>query len=234
MSAARIPRRRSDDGPAVSVPRIEDASGNLFLSSMVGRRAGRGLPTRLEVWDTQMQSNKYKVGILMSAAEGNGREHTDIAALSAGVVAVAVSLFVTPGEYSVMNFVFSFTLIVVILAYVWSSARWWLQSLAVAATIGLASMPSIGFMDETVLSRSPLRFLVGAYDWNCNEDPCSAKGEHESRVPNFHVASGWLLVTVVMLAVDRSRQRKSRSKPKGPVAAQADGQVPNAVSSSKD
>jgi hypothetical protein len=175
---------------------------------------------------------------MRAAAEGGGRGHTDIAALSAGVVAVVVSLFVSPGYFSVINFSISFTLIAVILAYVWGSARWWLQSLAVAAVIGLASMPGIGFIDETVQSRAPFQLLVGDYQWRCKDnaqdqdkdkyDPCDAKGDPESRVPNKHLAIGWLLVTALTFTIDRYRQGKYRSKSKGPLAVGTVSKVPDA------
>jgi hypothetical protein len=53
----------------------------------------------------------------------SGSGHTDIAALAGGVVAVVVSLYLGPGQYSVINFAVSFTLIVVILAHAVSGGQ---------------------------------------------------------------------------------------------------------------
>jgi hypothetical protein len=130
----------------------------------------------------------------------SGSGHTDIAALAGGVVAVVVSLYLGPGQYSVINFAVSFTLIVVILAYVWASPRPWLQSLAVAAAIGSASIPGIGFTDEVIRSDDPVAFL------RCGQTPCTGK-EGESNTNQNDIALGWLLVTVVTLSADRHRQQ---------------------------
>ena len=115
----------------------------------------------------------------MRESETKSGGHTDIAALSAGVIAVVVTLFVTPGEYSIFNFIVSFTLIVIILAYVWPEKRSWLQSLAVAAAIGLSFMTIVGYLGEAWNSRSPFEVLVGTYEWDCALDPCNSKDEHE-------------------------------------------------------
>src|SRR5690349_8112147 len=94
----------------------------------------------------------------MTNGSDNAMGHIDIAALSAGVVAVSVSLFVAPGEYSVINLIVSIVLIFVILGYVWGSARpRLLQSFAVASVLGLSSVPAIGFFDEAARFRSPLK-----------------------------------------------------------------------------
>jgi hypothetical protein len=45
----------------------------------------------------------------MAASTG----HTDIAALSAAVIAVAVALFVAPGEYAILNVVVGFSVMTV-------------------------------------------------------------------------------------------------------------------------
>jgi hypothetical protein len=113
---------------------------------------------------------------------------TDIAALSAGIVAVAVSLFVAPGSYGPINLVFSITLLSVIAGYVWPHHRGPLQSLAISAAAGLAAIPAIGFFDEAFRSRDLFSFLLTAYDWNCElGDPCK-DGDDRSRVQDRDLA----------------------------------------------
>jgi len=80
---------------------------------------------------------------------------TDPAALGAGAVAIVVSLFVVPGNFGIINLVVSITLLAVIFGYVWPHRRLPLQSLAVGAAVGLASIPAIGFLDETVRFLAP-------------------------------------------------------------------------------
>lgn len=158
----------------------------------------------------------------MTDGESGTKARTDIAALSAGVVAVAVSLFVSPGEYSVLNLVTSLTLIAVILAYVWRSERWWLQSLAVAMVIGFASVPGVGFFDEVVRMSlvddstqdrkwDSFLHLTGYYQWDCEKKgECTDRGEHKSRVPTGDVAIGWACITILTFATDRFLQRRRR------------------------
>ena len=145
----------------------------------------------------------------MSEDQLNARSgHTDIAALSAGVIAVVVSLFVSPGAYGGTSLVVTLTLIVIILGYVWASKRRWLQTLAVAAAIGLASIPGIGFIDEAARSRSPIGYLMLNESWDCNEDPCNEDGDRQSRVPDRDLVIGWLAVLVLTFAVDLVSQRR--------------------------
>jgi hypothetical protein len=55
---------------------------------------------------------------MANSQSSDSLHHIDIAALSAGVVAVSASLFVAPGEYTLVNLIVSFVLISVIFAYV--------------------------------------------------------------------------------------------------------------------
>jgi hypothetical protein len=141
--------------------------------------------------------------------------HIDIAALSAGVVAVSVSLFVAPGEYTLVNVVVSIVLFLVIFAYVWQRRRGaWLQSLAIAAVLGFAAVPAIGFFDEMARSRLPTKHLTGGiHAWNCELDPCRKTGEHESRVPARDVFIGWFGVFLVFFIWDVKRQARQRTLP---------------------
>jgi lysylphosphatidylglycerol synthetase-like protein (DUF2156 family) len=143
----------------------------------------------------------------MSETDSPAGKYTDVAALSAGVIAVVVTLFLTPGEYSVLDFIVSFTFIILIFAYVWPRKRSWLQSLAVAGVIGLSFMTIVAYLDEARLSRSPFELLIGTYEWDCNLDPCNSKGERESRVRAVVLVLGWLAALGVTFAFDRQFQR---------------------------
>jgi hypothetical protein len=142
----------------------------------------------------------------MVAPERRGTGSTDTAALSAGAIAVVVSLFITPGSYGIVNLLISLTLVLVIFAYVWPHARRFLQSAAVGAAVGLASLPGIGFFGEVAGSTKPIQQLLGYYEWNCDVDPCREKVPR-SRVEDWHLALGWLVITAIVLAADRAFQR---------------------------
>jgi hypothetical protein len=146
-------------------------------------------------------------GRMMSDETSN----TDIAALSASIVAVAVSLFVAPGSFNILNLVVSVTLAAVIVGYVWPRIRSKRQSLAIAAAMGLAMLPAIGFLDEAIRSPNPLHFLAGTYEWDCKIDPCKSDGDDKSRVPARDLAVGWLLTLVASFLVDRVTQKRRHS-----------------------
>jgi hypothetical protein len=147
---------------------------------------------------------------------GARQEHsgTDIAALSAGVVAVSVALFITPGTYDLMNLVISVTLLAVIVGYVLPSARGRMQSIAVATAIGLAAVPGIGFLLEVYLSPPGAwaKVFIGEYEF-----PREAYKFRDdvalSNVPNWQIVLGWLLISLAMFIVDRNLQKR-REAPK--------------------
>jgi hypothetical protein len=144
-----------------------------------------------------------------NSPQGDGG--TDVAALSAGVVAVSVSLFVAPGAYSSINLVVSATLLAIIWGYVWPRQRRLLQTLGVAAAIGLAAVPAIGFFDEAARSRDPLSYLLASYTWDCagDADPCNQNDEPQSRVQEKDITLGWLSVLLITFVTDRIRQRST-------------------------
>jgi hypothetical protein len=143
-------------------------------------------------------------------------ENTDVAALSAGVVAVVISLFITPGVYDIINLVTSITLILVIISYAWNRYRGFVQSAAVAAVLGLCSIPGAGYLQEIYYSPKDERkiIILGANKyWDCkNEDwgtpnhPCRDK-KPVSRVPNHWQAIWWSIILIVTLVGDRFLQR---------------------------
>jgi hypothetical protein len=141
--------------------------------------------------------------------EQRATSSVDTAALSAGVVAVVVTLFIAPGMYGIVNLIISITLVLVIVAYVWPHTRRWLQSGAVGAAIGLASLPGIGFVEETARSRDAIAHIFSS-SWECGEDPCTEQGESLSRVSDQDLAGGWLVIAILVLAVDRLSQRRRK------------------------
>jgi len=130
------------------------------------------------------------------AREGPG---TDVAALSAGVVAAVLTLFVDPGEYGVMSLVVSFALSIVILAFVGRQSRVWEGSLAVGAILGLALVPALGFFHEAAM-RHGLWEQLFKLDYDAKV----------SAVPDWMVARDWLIMFVAVSCIDIALQRRWR------------------------
>lgn len=125
-------------------------------------------------------------------------ENTDVAALSAGAIAVVIALFINPGAWDITGLIVGFTLVVVITGFAWDRTRWWLQSLAIAASIALASLPAIDFMNEMYQSHDWKAYLAGTYNWICGDDlsihdPCDKEGKQVSRVTANEQALFWFI-----------------------------------------
>ncbi len=73
---------------------------------------------------------------------------TDMAALAAGVVAIAVSVIGEPGRYDSMVFVIGLSMLLIFAGYVMDNPRRPLQSVAVAAVVALSILPVFGFVFE--------------------------------------------------------------------------------------
>jgi len=73
---------------------------------------------------------------------------TDMAALAAGVVAIAVSVIGEPGRYDSMDFVIGLSMLLIFAGYVMDNPRRPLQSVAVAAVVALSILPVFGFVFE--------------------------------------------------------------------------------------
>lgn len=134
---------------------------------------------------------------------------TDVTALSGSVLAVVISLFVSPGPYGVISLLVSLTFISIILTYVWAAKRRWPQSLAFAAVIGLVSIPGIGYFAEGARSPSSLKYFLGTYEWKCGKDLCMGD-KFQSRTRDAEHQYGWLAVTVIMFIADLAVQRRRR------------------------
>lgn len=122
-------------------------------------------------------------------------EMTDIAALSAGVIAVAMSLFSVPGAYDPVDLVTSLTLSSVIAAYVWNAPRGASRSKAVAASAALALLPAMGFLDELIRAGSQWQLLFDA-------------GDEPTRVPDADLAALWAVAALLLYWRDRTVQAR--------------------------
>jgi hypothetical protein len=140
---------------------------------------------------------------------GEGR--TDIAALSAGTVAVAVSMFLISGPFDALGAMVAVTLTLVISGYVWSHRRSAVQSLAVAALLGIIAIPITGFALEMLFAHDPWSLLVDNEPMNCHDGTawraCSPEAHH-SQVNNLWQIGTWLVVCGAVFIADRRRQRR--------------------------
>ena len=134
--------------------------------------------------------------------------HTDIAAIAAAVVAVAVAMFVVTGPYDAIGAMVAITLWLIIGGYVWKHHRTIFQSVAIAALLGVIATPIIGFVLEltlahdkwSLLTRSePLNGKVGV-DWR----ECEPR---RSDVNNIWPIGIWLVVGGLVFVADRRQQR---------------------------
>jgi hypothetical protein len=121
-------------------------------------------------------------------------KQTDVAALAAGIVAVAVSIFTTPGPYEILGALVAAALGLLIFGYVWESNRSAPQSAAFAAVSAIIPLPIAGYTLET----SMVEFAGYA-------TPLDNMGQPQSLVdPNWIAAfAGALFVLIYNL--DRKR-----------------------------
>ena len=139
------------------------------------------------------------------------RSQGDVPALSAGVIAVLISIWFSPDAYDVLNFCIGLTMTSVILAYEGRSSRDLLQTIAFSMSVAVSTMPIVAFVDEALRSNAPLRYLVGLYAWDCVENPC-IEHHSDSRVENIDLVVGWIVLAVVFAFVDRSYQSRLENR----------------------
>ena len=84
----------------------------------------------------------------MDTSQDRPQASTDVAALSASVVAAAVTLVANPGPWDAFGVMISTTITLLIVAYSWDHFRWWLQSAAIAGAIAFGCLPIMGFIAE--------------------------------------------------------------------------------------
>lgn len=126
--------------------------------------------------------------------------HTDVAALGAGVVAVAVTMLVDDGPFDLAGAIVALTLLLVNVAYVWPNPRSRRSlSAAISAVLATVSIPIVGFLLELWLSAKPV--LEHFSKWSDQGD--------DTAVGPALIATGWVVICGVLYWVDRQRHKKA-------------------------
>ncbi|HEY5723880.1 MAG TPA: hypothetical protein VIT45_16345 [Allosphingosinicella sp.] len=129
--------------------------------------------------------------------EDDSSDKTDAAALGAGVVAVAMTVFGDPSVYDLLTVIVSAALMLLVLGYVARSRRDRFESLAFAAVLAIIILPMIGYAVEG---------RPGPW-----AKPPALVPPGESTVSDESTAIAWLIFTALLYALDRSRQAKRNS-----------------------
>jgi phosphate/sulfate permease len=132
----------------------------------------------------------------------HGGEQSDLAALSAAVVAVVISLFMVPGPHDVLGAIVGLTLMFMIFGYVWNHPRTVWQSLAVSSILGGIATQIVGFILEMSFAQDPLSLLMHDNPRNLAAD----KGG-ETLVNNLWEIGTWLTFGLIAFVADRRRQK---------------------------
>jgi len=119
---------------------------------------------------------------------------TDAAALGAGVVAVAMTVFGDPTAYDLLTVIVSAALMLLALGYVARSRRDSRQSLAFAAVLAIIALPILGYAVEG-----------RAGPW---AKPPALVPPGESTVSDESTVVAWAILTLLVFALDRRRQRR--------------------------
>jgi hypothetical protein len=130
--------------------------------------------------------------------------HTDIGALSAAVVAVAVAMLVTPGPYDTQAATVGLVVLAVLFGYVWETPRKPRQSLAVAAVVGLITLPISGFAMEVAHAEQPWLLIEYGNLVPCPPRECHSMNEF-STVNELTQVKIWFTTTLLVLLADRLR-----------------------------
>jgi urease gamma subunit len=117
---------------------------------------------------------------------------TDAAALGAGVVAVAMTVFGDPSAYDLLTVIVSAALMLLILGYVARSRRDRAQSLAFAAVLAIIALPILGYAVEG---------RPGPW-----AKPAALVPAGESTVSDEATVAAWAALTLLLFALDRRRQ----------------------------
>ena len=121
-------------------------------------------------------------------------DKTDAAALGAGVVAVAMTVFGDPSAYDLLTVIVSAALMLLVLGYVARSRRDPRESLAYAAVVAIIALPILGYAVEG---------RPGPW-----AKPPSTVPPGESTVSDESTVVAWAALTLLLFALDRRRQRK--------------------------
>lgn len=118
---------------------------------------------------------------------------TDAAALGAGVVAVAMTVFGDPSVYDLLTLIVSAALMLLVLGYVARSRRDRAQSVAFAAVVAIIALPILGYAVEG-----------RAGPW---AKPAGFVPAGESTVSDEATVVAWALLTLLAFALDRRWQK---------------------------
>jgi peptidoglycan/LPS O-acetylase OafA/YrhL len=129
-------------------------------------------------------------------ADDDDDSPTDAAALGAGVVAVAMTVFGDPTAYDLLTVIVSAALMLLVMGYVARSRRDLRQSLAYAAVVSIIALPILGYAVEG---------RPGPW-----AKPPAAVPPGESTVSDESTVVAWILLTLLLFALDRRRQGDSR------------------------
>lgn len=130
-------------------------------------------------------------------------DQTDAAALGAGVVAVAMTVFGDPSVYDLLTVIVSAALMLLVLGYVARSRRDRARSLAFAAVVSIIALPILGYAAEG---------RPGPW-----AKPPDMVPPGESTVSDESTMIAWAALTLLLFALDRRRQGGS-DKPRVTVA----------------
>lgn len=128
-------------------------------------------------------------------------DKTDAAALGAGVVAVAMTVFGDPSAYDLLTVIVSAALMLLVAGYVSRSRRDRRESLAYAAVVAIIVLPILGYVVEGrpgPWAKPEALLRVG-----------------ESTVSDESTVVAWAVLTLLLFALDRRRQRKARAAKAG-------------------
>ena len=122
-------------------------------------------------------------------------DKTDAAALGAGVVAVAMTVFGDPSAYDLLTVIVSAALMLLVMGYVSRSRRDARESLAYAAVVSIIVLPILGYIVEGrpgPWAKPEAMLRVG-----------------ESTVSDESTVVAWAVLSLLLFALDRRRQRRA-------------------------
>jgi hypothetical protein len=130
---------------------------------------------------------------------GDSDDKTDAAALGAGVVAVAMTVFGDPSAYDLLTVIVSAALLLLVVGYVARSRRDRRESIAYAAVVAIIILPILGYFAEGRPGpwAKPFAKLVAG----------------ESTVSDESTVVAWAALTLLLFALDRRRQGAARKGP---------------------
>jgi len=122
-------------------------------------------------------------------------DKTDAAALGAGVVAVAMTVFGDPSAYDLLTVIVSAALMLLVVGYVSRSRRDVRESIAYAAVVAIIILPILGYIVEG---------RPGPW-----AKPFARLAAGESTVSDESTVVAWAALTLFLFVLDRRRQRPS-------------------------